>query len=170
MSSSDPYLACFTVPTFADTQSQTDELVLLDDDDTMDADDPDDEICGMEIPDGFRIQQSKPATLDSSLLQRGVLIRLGMGWFGALITRQSQLRTRHLYDYRVQLELDQSRRSMKLPLDKYSADPDAGVGSWVLLERTTAEQVAGVGAANTLGVSRAGRTLRANVTRVDQEG
>ena len=99
-----------------------------------------------------------------------MLIRLGMGWFGALITRQSQLRTRHLYDYRVQLELDQSRRSMKLLLDKYSADdPDGGVGSWVLLDRTTAEQVAGVGAANTLGGSRAGRTLRANVTRVDQE-
>lgn len=84
------------VPTFADTLFQTDELVLLDDDDTMAADDPDDEIRGMEIPGGFCIQQFKPATFDSSLLQRGVLVRLGMGWFGALITRQSPLRTRHL--------------------------------------------------------------------------
>ena len=65
----------------------------------------DDEIHGMEIPDGFRIQASKPAALDSSLLQRGVLVRLGMGWFGGLITRQSQERTRHIYDYhRVQLD------------------------------------------------------------------
>ena len=28
-----------------------------------------------------------------------------MGWFRGLITRQSQERTRHIYDYRVQLDL-----------------------------------------------------------------
>ena len=44
------------------------------------------------------------------------------------ITRQSQERTHHLYDYRVHLELDQSTRSMKLPLEKYTGEPDAVVG------------------------------------------
>ena len=44
---------------------------------------------------------------------------------------------------------------MKLPLDKYySGDPDAAVGSWVLLE----------------SVSRAGRVRTPNVTLVDQDG
>ena len=42
-----------------------------------------------------------------------------MGWFGGLIARQSQERTRHIYDYLVQLDLDQSTRSMKLPLEMY---------------------------------------------------
>ena len=122
----------------------------MDEDDGMDSDD---EIQAMEIPDGFRIQASTPAALDSSLLQRGVLVRLGMGWFGGMITRQSQERTLHLYDYRVHLEVDQSTRSMKLPLQRYSGDPGAVVGSWVLLERSTVEQqVDGGGAAATLGV------------------
>ena len=111
------------------------------------------------------------AALDSSsLLQRGVLVRLGMGWFGGMITRQSQERTRHLYDYRVHLEVDQSTSSMKLPLQRYSGDPGAVVGSWVLLERSTVEQLDGGGAAATLGVSRAGRERRPNVTLIDQDG
>lgn len=145
----------FPVASFADiSQPQTDELALLDDDDSMDPQDPKDEIQGMEIPAGFRIQEAKPVALDRLLLRRGVLVRLGMGWFGGLITQQSQKDTRHLYDYCVQLELDQSTRKMKLPLDKYSGDSDAAVGSWVLLE----------------SISRSGRVRRTNVTLVDQEG
>ncbi|CAN0429082.1 unnamed protein product [Ectocarpus sp. 12 AP-2014] len=73
--------------------------------------------------------------------QCGVLVRLGMGWFGGLITRQSQRRTSHIYDYRVILEKDQLTRSMKLPLEKYSGDPEAVVRSWVLLEACTAGKV-----------------------------
>ena len=84
-----------------------------------------------------------------------------MGWFGGLITRQSQERTRHIFDYyRVQLDLDQSTRSMKLPLEMYGGDPDAVLGSWVLLERSTVEQMDGGGAAATWGASRAGRERR----------
>ncbi|CAB1112233.1 unnamed protein product [Ectocarpus sp. CCAP 1310/34] len=98
----------------ATASGQMNELSLVDDDDSMESDD---EILAMEIPDGFRIQASTPAALDSSSPQRGVLVRLGMGWFGRVITRQSQERTRHLYDYRVHLDLDQSTRSMKLPLE-----------------------------------------------------
>ncbi|CAB1108677.1 unnamed protein product [Ectocarpus sp. CCAP 1310/34] len=55
--------------------------------------------------------------------------------------------TRHLYDYCEQLELDQSARKMKLPLDNYSGDSDAAVGSWVLLE----------------SISRSGRLLNAKI-------
>ena len=80
-----------------------------------------------------------------------------MGWFGGLISRQSQERTRHIYDYLVHLDLDQSTRSMKLPLEMYGEDPDAVLGSWVLLERSTVEQMDGGGAAATWGASRAGR-------------
>ena len=71
----------------------------------------------------------------------------------------------------MQLDLDQSTRSMKLPLEMYGGDPDAVSGSWVLLERSTVEQVDGGGAAATLGtISRAGRERRPNVTLIDQEG
>ena len=151
--------------------NQDDELALLDEDDSMDREG---EIHGMEIPDGYRLQASKPAALDSSLLQRGVLVRLGMGWFGGSITRQSQERTRHLYDYRVHLELDQSTRmhSMKLPLEKYTGELDAVVGSWVLLEENTAEQMDGaaIEAVAVTGFSRSGRVRMPNVTLVDQEG
>ena len=67
----------------------------------------------------------------------------------------SEGHTRHLYDYCVQLEVDQSTRKMKLPLDKYTGDSDAAVGSWVLLESI---------------ISRSGRVRRTNTTLVDQEG
>ncbi|CAN0269093.1 unnamed protein product, partial [Pylaiella littoralis] len=50
------------------------------------------------------------------------------------ITRQAQVRTRHLYDYRVFLERDGSTHSVKLPLAKYSVDGSAGEGSWALLK------------------------------------
>ena len=63
----------------------------------------------------------------------------------------SEGHTRHLYDYCVQLEVDQSTRKMKLPLDKYTGDSDAAVGSWVLLE----------------SISRSGRVRRTNITLVD---
>lgn len=58
-----------------------------------------------------------------------------MGWVTGVITRQAQARTRHRYDFRVSLDSDGSTRSVKLPLDLYSADRDAEVGSWALLSR-----------------------------------
>ena len=145
---------------------------------------PDDEAIGMVVPDGFRLQESRPDALDSSLVKHGVLVRLSMGWFGGLMTRQSQERTKHVYDYRVHLEEDQSVRSMKLPLDAYSTDPNAGVGAWVLLEPSDEEQTG-----DTVGGSRQecqlvvteaggegpaassrGRTLTPNVRDVDRVG
>ena len=55
------------MPICADGTShdQNNELSLLNEDGSMDQDD---EIHGMEIPDGFCIQVSTPAALDSSLL------------------------------------------------------------------------------------------------------
>ena len=75
-------------------------------------------------------------------MARGVLVRLGMGRFGGLITRKSQERTNELNNYRVHLE-DQSVRSMKLPLGAYSTESSAAVGAWVLLERTDKDQTGG---------------------------
>ncbi|CAB1098731.1 unnamed protein product [Ectocarpus sp. CCAP 1310/34] len=118
-------------------EDDTNELALLDDEDIMYPQDPEDEIQGMEISAGFRIQEASPIALDRLLLRRGALKD-----------------TRHLYDYCVQLELDESTRKMKLPLDKYSGDPDAAVGSWVLLE----------------SVSRSGRVRRTSFRIVHQEG
>ena len=92
---------------------------------------PEDEAIGMVIPDGFRPQESRPADLDNSLVKRGVLVRLSMGWFGGRITRKSQERTKELHDYRVHLEEDQSVRSMKLPLGACSTETSAAVGAWV---------------------------------------
>ena len=42
----------------------------MDDEDDMSAED---EAIGMVIPDGFRLQESRPAALDNSLVKRGVL-------------------------------------------------------------------------------------------------
>ncbi|CAB1109182.1 unnamed protein product [Ectocarpus sp. CCAP 1310/34] len=53
------------------TSGQMDELSLVDDD-SMESDD---KIHAMEIPDGFRIQASTPAALDSLLLQREIHTR-----------------------------------------------------------------------------------------------
>ena len=89
----------------------------------------------MVIPDGFRLQESRPAALENSLVKRGVLVTIRMGWFGFLITRKSQERAKELYDYRLHLEENQSVRSMKLPLGAYSMETSAAVGAWVLLER-----------------------------------
>ena len=45
-----------------------------------------------------------------------------MRWFGGRIPRKAQERTRHVYDYRVVFDRDESTRSMKLPLELYGTD------------------------------------------------
>ena len=103
-----------------------------------------------------------------------------MGWFGGLITRTSQERSKELYDYRVHLK-DQSVRSMKLPLGAYSTETSAAVRAWVLLESNDKDQtggaVGGGGQNSQLGDSEAGgekpavsdrgRALTPNVRNVD---
>ena len=65
---------------------------------------PEHEVIGMVISDEFRIQKSRPGALGNDLVKRGVSVRLDMKWFGGLITRKSQERTKDVYDYRVHLE------------------------------------------------------------------
>ena len=83
---------------------------------------------------------SPPSALDQSLVKRGVLVKLGLlGWFGVrqgeTNSRRAHPASRDEYDNRVILHYyDVNTRSMNLPLESYSTDEDAGVGSWVLLE------------------------------------
>ena len=101
----------------------------------------------MEIPNGFTLQISPPQMLDGSLVGRGVLL-MGLGW----------------YDYRVMLNEDESTHSMRLPIEEYDVDENAGVGAWVLREPIA------VPAAQDqhVGGRRSGRTLTPNVRNIDQ--
>lgn len=105
---------------------------------------------------GFRLQPSPPPALDQSLVKRGVLVRLGLGWFGGLITRRAHQRSRCGYDYRVMLHADGSTNNFKFPLESYSTDEGAAVGAWVLLEVGQQE-----------GVRRSGRALTPNVRNAE---
>ena len=76
---------------------------------------------------------SPAPVLDQSGVQRGVLfVRLGLRWFGGVITRREHQKSRHGHDYRVMLQAEQRTRSMKLPLESNSTNE--GAGMWVLLE------------------------------------
>ena len=104
-----------------------------------------------------------------------------MGWFGGVIIRQSQERTRDVFDNRMQHEQDQSERSMKLPLHVYNTEASATVGAWVLLESNKEKKTEGIaeggGHNSRLGhihagvgrsaVSNRGETLTPNVRNVD---
>ena len=46
-------------------------------------------LLGMDIPEGFRLQLSPPPALDQSLVKRVVLVRLGLGCSGGVITRRA---------------------------------------------------------------------------------
>ena len=138
-----------------------DPLATLDDDDELA---PGEELRGMEIPIGFRLQISRPERLDDSLVGRGVLLRMGLGWFGGKIMRIAQDRTRDKYDYRVMLNEDESTHSMRLPIEEYDVDENAGVGAWVLLEPDAMPVMQN----QQDGVRRPGRTLTPNVRNIHQ--
>ena len=110
----------------------------------------------MDISKGFRLQLSPLPALDQSLVKRGVLVRLGLGWFGGVITRRAHQISRCEYDYCVILHADGSTNSLKLPLESYSTDEGATVGAWVLLE-----------AGEQGGVRRSGRALIPNVRNAE---
>ena len=63
-----------------------DPLATLDDDDELA---PGEELRGMEIPIGFRLQISRPERLDDSSVGRWVLLRMGLGWFGGKTMRKA---------------------------------------------------------------------------------
>ena len=76
----------------------------------------------------------RPPVLDQSSVQCGVLVKLGLGWFGGVMTRRVHQKSRHEYGYRVILHTDRSTRGMKLPLESYSTNEGASVRAWVLLK------------------------------------
>ena len=83
-------------------------------------------------------QVTPPPALDVSLVNRGVLVRLVLGWFGGVITRRAQKKRNSLeHGYRLILHVDQSTHSMKLPLNACSTEENSVVGAWVRLERST---------------------------------
>ena len=112
------------------------------------------EIIGMAVPNGSQLQISPSLALNVSLVNRGVLVRLGIGWFGGVITREAQKKHNRLeYGYRFILDVDQSTHSMKLPQNAYGTEENSVVGAWVLLERSTVPS----------RVSRSGRALTSNI-------
>ena len=94
----------------------------------------------------------RPPVLDQSSVQCGVFVKLGLGWFGGVITRRVHQKWRHDHDYRVILQADRSTRSMKLPLESYNTNEGNGVGAWVLLDIEPREEV-----------RRSGRAVTPNV-------
>ena len=51
---------------------------------------------------------SPPPALDVSVVNRRIPVRLGLGWFGGVITRKAQKKQNRLeYGYRVILDADQ---------------------------------------------------------------
>ena len=56
-------------------RQRKDPLTLLDDEGDMSLED---EAIEMVIPDGFRLEESRPPALDNSFVKRGVLVRGGL--------------------------------------------------------------------------------------------
>lgn len=111
-------------------REDADKIAILDIDDDL----ADDEVpMPYRAPDGYTLWNKPPAALTAALAKQRIMLRLGVGWVNGVITRQAQARTHHLYDFRVFLDNDGSTRSMRLPLDQYSADFDTELGSWALL-------------------------------------
>ena len=63
-----------------DETNTQDPRSKLDDDDQLSHGET---VLGMVIPEGFRLQLSPPPALDQSLVERGVLVRLGLGSGGS---------------------------------------------------------------------------------------
>ena len=78
--------------------------------------------------------------------------------------RRAQERTRDKYDYRVMLNEDESTHSMRLPIEEYDVDENAGVRAWVLLEPDAMPVMQN----QQVGVRRSGRTLTPNVRNIHQ--
>ena len=61
------------------------------------------------VPDGFQRQMFPPPALGVSLVNVGVLVGPGLGWFGEVSTRKAQKKQNVLdYGCRVILDVDQS--------------------------------------------------------------
>ena len=109
-----------------------DETTILDIVDKL----ADDEVpLPLQTPGGYSLVSSALAALTAALEEQPVMLRLGVGWLMAIITRQAQARTRHLHDFGVFLDRDGSTLRVKLPLASNSVDRVSAEGSWALLMR-----------------------------------
>ena len=117
---------------------------------------PGDNMIDLVIPKGFPLQQAlRPALLDASLVGRGLLMRLRLGWFGELLhVELSFYSNRNNYDFRVVLGHDDRTHSMALCLNACPAEESTCEGAWVLLEPTAS-----------IRVSSSGRRFTENVRR-----
>ena len=122
-----------------------------------------DEECAAQIQTSD-CRSPPPEMLEDSLVGPGVLLCMGLRWFGGKITRRAQERTRDKYDYRVMLNEEESTHSKRLPIEEYDVDENAGVGAWVLLEPIALPAAQD----QHVGVRRSGRTLTPNVRNIDQ--
>ena len=70
----------------------------------------------MAVPDRFRLQESRRAALDNSLVKRGVLVRLGMGG-GLVASSLARVRSgrKILYDYYCSVHLEAEQRTADFP-------------------------------------------------------
>ena len=73
-------------------------------------------VLGMDIPVGVRLQVSSLPALDQFLVNHGVLVRFGLGWFGRVMTRRAHQSSRCEYDYRVVLHADGSTKKRKVAI------------------------------------------------------
>ena len=81
---------------------------------------------------------SPPPALDVSVVNRRIPVRLGLGWFGGVITRKARKKQNRLeYGCHVILDVDFITHNIKLPLNAYSAGENSVVRAWELLERST---------------------------------
>ena len=77
------------------------------------------------------------------LLIRGVLLSLGLGWFGGVIARRAQESSRRTSNYRAILEEDQSTLGVKLTLEAYITNANSTEGVWMQLEPDVGVQLDG---------------------------
>ena len=95
------------------------DLAQLDEDDDLENEE---ESQSMDVLSEVRLQKARSASLDESFLKREVLVRLGLGWFGGVISHRTQQASGRTYGYRLMLKEDQITLSVKLPLTAYSTD------------------------------------------------
>ena len=117
---------------------------------------PGDNMIDLVIPKGFPLQEaSRSALLDASLVGRGLLMRLGLGWFEELLhVELSFYSNRNNYDFRVVPDHNDRTHSMALCVNACPAEESTCEGAWVLLEPTASIRVSSSGRRFTEDVRR----------------
>ena len=113
-----------------------DKLAIMD----IDNDVADEEVLRpLVLHGGYSLISSVPADLTRALVNQGIMLRLGMGWFKGVIARKPQACTSDPFNFKMFIEINSSTRSVKLPLAKYSVNEAAAEESWALRSRCVDE-------------------------------